>query len=57
MSMTMAQRKLKAKHGTPNTFWAALMKAHDHLEITYQEAVNAIEVYDYKWKQAARKGG
>lgn len=50
--MTKKQEELAEKHGTPEQFEKAIWKACDDLTITTQEAVAAINGYNYEWMQA-----
>ena len=51
--MSRAQKRLKAKHGTPQQFREALWKAYSTLDISFSEMEQAIEKYDREWWTAA----
>jgi len=50
--MTAEQEKLKAKHGTPKDFEAAVIKSYNAGEISSTEAKVGILNYMVEWEQA-----
>jgi hypothetical protein len=46
---TKGQKKLADKHGTPFQFQRAVWRAYDDLFITHEEAVAAIDKYQWEW--------
>jgi hypothetical protein len=52
--MTPAQEALKAKHGTPEEFEAALHDAFAQLFITWDELTEAASKYRQEWHEAGR---
>jgi len=52
--ITISQRRLALKHGTPAQFESAVWRAVDNMEITSKEAIRAIKTYWSEWSKAGR---
>lgn len=50
--MTDKQKELKKKHGTPEEFRAACLRAYFNLEIDEREYERAVAKYEKEWKEA-----
>jgi hypothetical protein len=50
--MTPEQERLRAAHGTPREFEAAVWRAYADLFVTHDEAVAGIQKYRDEWEAA-----
>lgn len=50
--MTKKQEKLEKKHGTPEVFRAACLRAYFNLEIDEREYERAVAKYEKEWEEA-----